>query len=161
MQTILVTGTAGFIGFHLARRLLAEGHTVVGLDNLNDYYRVDLKHMRHAELAKNPLFTPVVGDLCDADLLNRIGDEHGPTLVCNLAAQAGVRYSLSNPMAYETANIQGFLRILELCRHRKVDRLVYASSSSVYGGNTKVPFSEDDRVDNPVSLYAATKRRTN
>lgn len=155
---VFVTGTAGFIGSHLARSLLDEGHTVVGFDNFNDYYSVRLKRDRHALLAKHPRYTGVEGDLCDYPLLTRLFKEHRFEVVCNLAAQAGVRYSLTHPMAYEKANLEGFLSILEACRHGGTRRLVYASSSSVYGGNTKLPFSESDPVDRPVSLYAATKK---
>ncbi len=158
MKTILVTGAAGFIGYHLSQRLLADGHRVIGLDNFNSYYDVSLKEARHAQLVAHPHYTGIRGDLCDEGLLGRIGQEHRPDLVCNLAAQAGVRYSLENPLAYGKSNLEGFLRVLEFCRHHKVPRLVYASSSSVYGGNTKVPFSEDDPVDRPISLYAATKK---
>ena len=143
---------------HLAQSLLAEGHTVVGLDNFNDYYPVQLKRDRHALLTGHPNYTGIEGDLCDFALLSRLFNEHRFDLVCNLAAQAGVRYSLTNPGAYQKSNIEGFLNILEACRHAKTPRLVYASSSSVYGGNTKLPFSENDPVDRPVSLYAATKK---
>lgn len=143
---------------HLAQSLLKEGHDVVGLDNFNDYYPVQLKRDRHAQLAQHPRYTGVEGDLCDYDLLSRLFKEHRFDVVCNLAAQAGVRYSLTNPFAYQKANLEGFLNILEACRHAKTPRLVYASSSSVYGGNTKLPFSESDAVDHPVSLYAATKK---
>lgn len=143
---------------HLAHTLLEEGHTVVGLDNFNDYYPVQLKRDRHARLSSYPNFKGVEGDLCDAPLLTRLFREHHFDVVCNLAAQAGVRYSLINPAAYQKSNLEGFLNILEACRHAKTPRLVYASSSSVYGGNTKLPFSESDPVDCPVSLYAATKK---
>jgi UDP-glucuronate 4-epimerase len=155
---LLVTGTAGFIGSHLARALLDEGHSVVGYDNFNDYYSVRLKRDRHALLTGRAGYTGIEGDLCDAALLGRVFSEHRFDAVCNLAAQAGVRYSLTNPMAYQKANLEGFLNILEACRHAHVPRLVYASSSSVYGGNTKLPFSESDPVDKPISLYAATKK---
>lgn len=158
MQTIFVTGSAGFIGFHLCRQLLEEGWRVVGLDNFNPYYDVALKRARNAILREHPLYTGVEGDLCDAALLDDIARKHQPSLVCHLAAQAGVRYSIENPMAYGRSNLEGFLNILELCRQHQIPRLVYASSSSVYGGNTKVPFSESDPVDQPVSLYAATKK---
>ena len=158
MSTFLITGTAGFIGFHVAQRLLREGHRVVGLDNLNEYYRVQLKHDRHALLEKNDGFTAVKGDLCDLELLTRLTQAHEFDAVCNLAAQAGVRYSIENPHSYLRSNLEGFLNVLEACRHQKVPRLVYASSSSVYGGNDHVPFSESDRVDTPISLYAATKK---
>lgn len=155
---VLVTGTAGFIGMHLAHSLLEDGHEVVGLDNFNDYYSVALKRDRHATLAPHPRFTGIEGDLCDQALITRLFREHSFDVVCNLAAQAGVRYSLTNPGAYQKSNLEGFLNILEACRHARTPRLVYASSSSVYGGNTKLPFSESDPVDCPVSLYAATKK---
>ncbi len=158
MATILVTGTAGFIGMHLAHRLLAGGHRVVGIDNFNDYYSVKLKRDRHATLSGHPSYTGIEGDLCDMPTLRGVFEKYHPDRVCNLAAQAGVRYSLEHPEAYQKANIEGFLNILECCRHHKTERLVYASSSSVYGGNTKLPFSESDPVDSPVSLYAATKK---
>ncbi|MEI6168411.1 MAG: NAD-dependent epimerase/dehydratase family protein [bacterium] len=155
---IFVTGTAGFIGMHLAHSLLEEGHTVVGLDNFNDYYPVQLKRDRHARLTSYYNYTGIEGDLCDSALLTHLFKEHHFDAVCNLAAQAGVRYSLTNPSAYQKSNLEGFLNILEACRHARTPRLVYASSSSVYGGNTKLPFSESDPVDCPVSLYAATKK---
>ena len=155
---VFVTGTAGFIGMNLAQSLLGDGHEVVGLDNFNDYYSVQLKRDRHALLAHHPRYTGVEGDLCDTTLLTRLFKEHQFDGVCNLAAQAGVRYSLTNPFVYQKSNLEGFLNILEACRHAKIPRLVYASSSSVYGGNTKLPFSESDPVDHPVSLYAATKK---
>ncbi len=155
---VFITGTAGFIGMHLAHSLLEDGHTVVGLDNFNDYYSVPLKRDRHATLASHPRYTGIEGDLCDQALITRLFREHDFDVVCNLAAQAGVRYSLTNPGAYQKSNIEGFLNILEACRHAKTPRLVYASSSSVYGGNTKLPFNESDPVDCPVSLYAATKK---
>jgi UDP-glucuronate 4-epimerase len=155
---ILVTGTAGFIGMHLAHTLLEEGHTVVGLDNFNDYYPVQLKRDRHARLTSYYNYIGVEGDLCDSALLTHLFKEHRFDVVCNLAAQAGVRYSLTHPAAYMKSNLEGFLNVLEACRHARTPRLVYASSSSVYGGNTKLPFSESDPVDCPVSLYAATKK---
>lgn len=155
---LLVTGAAGFIGMHLTQSLLEEGHEVVGLDNFNDYYDVSLKRARHARLSRHAGYTGVEGDLCDGALLARLFREHRFDRVCNLAAQAGVRYSLTHPFAYQKANLEGFLTILEACRHAGIPRLVYASSSSVYGGNTKLPFSETDAVDHPVSLYAATKK---
>lgn len=155
---ILVTGTAGFIGMSLAKHLLSRGHEVVGLDNFNDYYDVALKRARHAELTPHPAYRGVEMDLTDAAGLARLFSEHAFDAVCNLAAQAGVRYSLQNPMAYVHSNLEGFVNILEACRQHSIPRLVYASSSSVYGGNTKLPFSETDAVDHPVSLYAATKK---
>lgn len=159
MSTVLITGTAGFIGYSLAERLLAEGHQIIGVDNVNDYYPTIIKRQRLDRLSRHgEAFTPVECDLCDYDVLAKVFSERKPELVCNLAAQAGVRYSIENPFAYQKANLEGFLNILECCRHTNVSRLVYASSSSVYGGNTKLPFSERDTVDSPVSLYAATKK---
>ena len=155
---IFVTGTAGFIGSHLAHSLLDDGHEVVGLDNFNDYYAVQLKLDRHARLEARKGYIGIRGDLSDYELLTESFKIHEPELVCNLAAQAGVRYSLTHPFAYQKANLEGHLNILEVCRQAKIRRLVYASSSSVYGGNKKVPFSETDPVDNPISLYAATKK---
>jgi UDP-glucuronate 4-epimerase len=155
---ILVTGTAGFVGSHVAHALLDDGHEVIGLDNFNDYYPVELKEARHARLEARPGYTGLRGDLADLTLLVSVFTSHAPDLVCHLAAQAGVRYSLENPQAYERSNLAGYLNVLECCRHHKISRLVYASSSSVYGGNKKVPFSETDAVDHPVSLYAATKK---
>lgn len=154
----LVTGAAGFIGFHLARRLLMEGHQVIGLDNLNDYYDVSLKEARLAELQAFSTFSFHRQDLDDAPAMEKIFAEHTFEVVVNLAAQAGVRYSLLNPRAYIRSNLSGFLNILEGCRHSKVRHLVYASSSSVYGSNSRMPFSEHDSVDHPVSLYAASKK---
>ena len=155
---VLVTGAAGFIGYHLAERLLREGRRVVGLDNLNDYYDVSLKRARLAELAKHPGFTFAEIDLADMPALKALFDEHGFALVHHLAAQAGVRYSLTHPHAYVRSNLDGFVNILECCRHGGVKHLVYASSSSVYGATTKMPFSVHQNVDHPVSLYAATKK---
>ena len=152
---ILVTGAAGFMGSALATRLLARGDEVIGLDNLNDYYPVALKKAR---LALNPSMRFVEGDIADREMLPKLFEKERFDAVVNLAAQAGVRYSIENPWAYIESNIVGFENILECCRHYPVSHLVYASSSSVYGGNEKVPFSEDDKVDNPVSLYAATKK---
>ena len=155
---ILVTGAAGFIGMHAAERLLELGHDVVGLDNFNDYYDVRLKHARMARLTRHPRFKAVEADVSDAGALNALFAAHAFERVIHLAAQAGVRYSLANPRAYIDSNVVGFLNVLEACRHHATAHLVYASSSSVYGGNTRLPFSETDAVDRPVSLYAATKR---
>jgi UDP-glucuronate 4-epimerase len=157
-MNILVTGSAGFIGMNLVQSLLADGHKVVGIDNFNDYYDVRLKRARNAEIASHPQFTGIEADLCDMEILKKCFKDNKFDVVCNLAAQAGVRYSLTNPHVYQKANLEAFLNILECCRHAEVPRLVYASSSSVYGGNTKLPFSESDNVDSPVSLYAATKK---
>ena len=158
MAKYLVTGCAGFIGFHLARRLLSNGHTVVGLDNLNDYYEVSLKQARLTILKEYRDFSFVLASLEDTVTIQNVFLEHPFSAVINLAAQAGVRYSLENPRAYIDSNIVGFLNILEACRHNKVRHLIYASSSSVYGANTKMPFSVHHNVDHPVSLYAATKK---
>jgi len=157
-RKILVTGAAGFIGFHLSRRLLEQGHEVVGLDNLNDYYDVDLKLGRLKQITTQENFKPVRLDLADRDGMARLFKEEQFDVVVNLAAQAGVRYSLINPHAYVDTNLVGFVNILEGCRHNKVKHLVFASSSSVYGANTKMPFSVHHNVDHPVSLYAATKK---
>lgn len=160
MKTYFITGVAGFIGSNLAKRILKEEKNikVVGLDNMNDYYDVKIKEYRLAELLKNENFTFIKGNLADKELINKIFEENRPGIVVNLAAQAGVRYSITNPDAYIESNIIGFYNILEACRHNPVEHLVYASSSSVYGSNKKVPYSTDDKVDNPVSLYAATKK---
>ncbi len=155
---ILVTGSAGFIGMHLAESLLDDGHEVVGFDNFNDYYDVSLKEARNARLEDRDGFTLIRGDLTNYELLTDNFELHEPQLVCHLAAQAGVRYSLTHPFAYQKSNLEGHLNILEACRRAEISRLIYASSSSVYGGNKKVPFSEGDPVDSPVSLYAATKK---
>ena len=159
-KNILLTGAAGFIGANLAKRLLRDvpGVQVIGLDNINDYYGVRLKEYRLDELAKYPGFTFVKGNLADKALIERIFGEYQPQIVANLAAQAGVRYSITNPDAYIESNLIGFYNILEASRHHPVEHLVYASSSSVYGSNKKVPYSTEDKVDNPVSLYAATKK---
>ena len=154
---ILVTGAAGFIGFHLVRRLLDRGDTVVGIDNLNDYYPVVLKKARLAEI-RGELFRFVQMDIADREALPALFAAERFDAVVNLAAQAGVRYSIENPWAYIDSNLVGFANVLECCRHYPVRHLVYASSSSVYGGNEKTPFSESDKVDDPVSLYAATKK---
>jgi len=156
--TILITGAAGFIGFHVARRLLAAGRRVVGLDNLNQYYDPALKQARLALLEHEPGFTFAKLDLADREGMQRLFAEHRFDRVVNLAAQAGVRYSIKDPHAYADANLLGFLNVLEGCRHRQVAHLVYASTSSVYGGNTRMPFSVHDNVDHPYSLYAATKK---
>jgi len=159
--TILVTGVAGFIGFHLTKRLCDEGHYVVGVDNLNDYYDVQLKKDRLAQLdifTESGLFDFQKIDIADLSDLEAIFNETKIDIVINLAAQAGVRYSLENPHEYIRSNIQGFMNILECCRYNNVSKLIYASSSSVYGGNTKLPFSESDSVDSPVSIYAASKK---
>lgn len=158
MTAILVTGAAGFIGFHLARRYLGAGRRVVGFDNLNDYYDVTLKKARLDLLRQNPAFQFVHADLADAAALNRLFEQHRFEVVVNLAAQAGVRYSLINPQAYVESNLLGFVNILEACRHHGAGHLLYASSSSVYGGLTKMPFSIHQNVDHPLSVYAATKK---
>lgn len=155
---ILVTGAAGFIGYHLARRLLEQGYRVAGYDNLNDYYDVKLKLARLELLQSYPGFSFTRGDLADKTAVNALFGQHRFDIVVNLGAQAGVRYSIENPDAYIQSNITGFFNILEACRRHPVEHLVYASSSSVYGANKKVPFSTDDKVDRPVSLYAATKK---
>lgn len=157
MKKILVTGTAGFIGSHLSARLLQEGYTVVGIDNLNDYYDVGLKKDRLDLLLQNRVRS-YEADIVDTDSVMEIFESEKPDIVINLAAQAGVRYSLENPHAYITSNINGFTNILEACRHHKVEQLIYASSSSVYGANTSKPFSTTDNIDHPISLYAATKK---
>lgn len=155
---ILVTGCAGFIGHALALKLLDRGDEVVGIDNLNDYYDVSLKQARLDQLLLHDNFHFCKGDLENADLVATIFNEYQPQRVVNLAAQAGVRYSLKNPQAYISANLVGFVNILEQCRHHHIEHLVYASSSSVYGANTLMPFSVHHNVDHPVSLYAATKK---
>jgi len=158
MKSVLVTGAAGFIGFHLSNRLLKDGYSVIGIDDLNNYYDVQLKKDRLALLQEKSHFTFYQLKLEEKAGIDAIFSENKPNIVVNLAAQAGVRYSLENPYAYIDSNIVGFLNILEACRNNPVDHLVYASSSSVYGGNTKMPFSVSDSVDHPVSLYAATKK---
>lgn len=160
-KTILVTGAAGFIGSNLVKRIYQEttSATVIGIDNMNDYYDVALKEFRLNELAKYPTFTFVKGNIADKKLITELFEKYKPSVVVNLAAQAGVRYSITNPDAYVESNLVGFFNILEACRHcESLEHLVYASSSSVYGSNKKVPYSTDDKVDNPVSLYAATKK---
>ena len=155
---ILVTGAAGFIGSNLARELLKRGDKIIGIDNLNDYYDVNLKFERLKELNKYKTFTFIKMDIADKTALDELFNKYNFDVVVNLAAQAGVRYSIINPDAYVQSNLIGFYNILEECRHHPVNHLVYASSSSVYGSNKKVPYSTDDKVDNPVSLYAATKK---
>jgi len=154
----LVTGAAGFIGFHTARALLERGDQVVGVDNLNEYYDPTLKYGRLKILKTYPGFNFVKLDITNYDGMDRLFGEHHFPQVCHLAAQAGVRYSLNDPFAYQKSNLEGFLNILELCRHHGVQNLVYASSSSVYGGNDKIPFSVQDKTDRPLSIYAATKK---
>ncbi len=160
MKTILITGSSGFIGSNLAKRILSEDKNinVVGLDNMNDYYDVAIKEYRLNELSKYDNYTFIKGDLSDKKLIESLFEKYHFDIVVNLAAQAGVRYSITNPDAYIQSNIIGFYNILEACRHNPVEHLVYASSSSVYGSNKKVPYSTDDKVDNPVSLYAASKK---
>ena len=161
-KTILVTGSAGFIGSNLVKRLFKDlkSATIIGIDNVNDYYDVRLKEYRLGELAslvpEGVAYTFIKGDIADKPMIDEVFEQYKPNVVVNLAAQAGVRYSITNPDAYIQSNLIGFYNILEDCRHMPVEHLVYASSSSVYGGNKKVPFSTDDRVDNPVSLYAAS-----
>ena len=159
-MTILVTGAAGFIGFHLCKRLLNDGEEVVGIDNINDYYDPELKNSRLNILTSfnGKLFSFFKGNLEDQQSMKTIFLKHKPKVVINLAAQAGVRYSLENPKSYIDSNLVGFINILEECRRHNIEHLIYASSSSVYGGNTKMPFSESDNVDHPVSIYAATKK---
>lgn len=165
-KTILVTGAAGFIGSNLVKRICEENPSaiVIGIDNMNDYYDVALKDFRLNELAKYPTFTFVKGNIADKVLITEVFEKYKPSVVVNLAAQAGVRYSITNPDAYVESNLVGFFNILEACRHsydngeKGVEHLVYASSSSVYGMNKKVPYSTEDKVDNPISLYAATKK---
>lgn len=165
-KTILVTGAAGFIGFHLVKRICREvpSAAVIGIDNMNSYYDVALKEFRLRELEKYPAFTFIKGSIADRALITELFEKYKPAVVVNLAAQAGVRYSITNPDSYIESNLIGFYNILEACRHScdngeaGVEHLVYASSSSVYGSNKKVPYSTDDKVDNPVSLYAATKK---
>ena len=159
-KPILITGAAGFIGANLSKRLLQDipDAQIIGLDNVNDYYDVRLKEYRLSELTAYPNFTFIKGSLADKALIDRTFEQYQPQIVVNLAAQAGVRYSITNPDAYIESNLVGFYNILEACRHHPVEHLVYASSSSVYGSNKKVPYSTEATVDNPVSLYAATKK---
>ena len=159
-KKILVTGAAGFIGSNLVKRIYQETQTVtvIGIDNMNAYYDVALKDFRLKELEQYPTFTFIKGNIADKELITDLFEKYKPSVVVNLAAQAGVRYSITNPDAYVESNLIGFFNILEACRNYPVEHLVYASSSSVYGSNKKVPYSTDDKVDNPVSLYAATKK---
>ena len=157
-KIILVTGGAGFIGYHLSKQLLEYDCTVIGYDNLNDYYEVQLKYDRLKDLEGREGYTFIKGDLADKETLGKLFQEYSFDIVVNLGAQAGVRYSIDNPDAYMSSNMVGFYNILECCRHYPVEHLVYASSSSVYGANKKVPFSVEDKVDYPVSVYAATKK---
>lgn len=158
IMKVLVTGAAGFIGMHVVQQLLARGDMVVGVDNLNDYYDVSLKEARLAQIPAGPAFTFHKLDIADRDGMANLFQQFAPEVVIHLAAQAGVRYSLKNPHVYAESNLIGFVNVLEGCRQTGVKHLVYASSSSVYGGNTKLPFAESDSVDHPVSLYAATKK---
>ncbi len=157
-KRILVTGAAGFIGFHLSRRLLEAGVQVAGIDNLNDYYDPSLKESRLAILRQFPQFTFVKGDIADRDTVEKLFTDFAPDIVVNLAAQAGVRYSIDHPRSYIDSNIIGFFNVLEACRHHPVEHLLFASSSSVYGNQEKTPFATTDPVDHPISLYAATKK---
>ncbi len=157
-KVYLITGAAGFVGYFLSKKLLEQGCQVIGIDNINDYYDVNLKYARLENLKPYGNFTFIKGDISDKDMITKLFEEYKPNIVVNLAAQAGVRYSIENPDVYIQSNIIGFYNILEACRHYPVDHLVYASSSSVYGANKKVPFEETDFVDNPVSLYASTKK---
>src|SRR5699024_4558242 len=157
MKTIIVTGAAGFIGSHLSKRLLKEGYQVAGIDNINNYYSTQLKEDR-LTLLEDENFTFYRTDLENLESINKIFEKHEPNIVINLAAQAGVRYSLENPHAYIQSNIVVFTNILEACRHFNIEHLIYASSSSVYGANTIKPFTTNDNIDHPLSLYAATKK---
>lgn len=159
-KIVLVTGSSGFIGSALCKRLLNEvdGITVIGIDNMNDYYDIRIKEQRLSELEKFNNYKFIKGSIADKSLIDKIFEQYKPSVVVNLAAQAGVRYSITNPDAYIESNLIGFYNILEACRNNPVEHLVYASSSSVYGSNKEVPYSTDDKVDNPVSLYAATKK---
>ncbi len=157
-KKILLTGTAGFIGYHVAKQLLGQGYQVIGLDNINDYYDINLKQARINNLSGQPNFVFEKIDIADKDKLNTFVELYKPSIVIHLAAQAGVRYSIENPTAYIESNLVGFGNILEIARNFEIEHLIYASSSSVYGANKKIPFSESDSVDHPVSLYAATKK---
>ena len=157
-RPVLVTGTAGFIGSHVARRLLADGHRVVGFDDLNDYYDVNLKKARLALFEDDPNYIHITADLADREAVERCFEEHKPSRVIHLAAQAGVRYAAENPHVYTKSNVTGSLHILEGCRHHAIEHLVFASTSSVYGANTKMPFAEDQSTEHPLTLYAATKK---
>ena len=159
-KTILVTGAAGFIGANLVKRLLDDvpDAVIIGIDNMNDYYDVRIKEFRLEQLNRYDSFIFIKGNIADKELISSVFEKYHPEVVVNLAAQAGVRYSITNPDAYIESNLIGFFNILEACRNYPVEHLVYASSSSVYGTNKKVPYSTDDKVDNPVSLYAATKK---
>ena len=156
-EKIIITGAAGFIGYHLSKSLLDDDVEILGIDNINDYYDQNLKHARLEKLNQYNQFEFEKIDISDREGLTKVFKSFKPNKVVNLAAQAGVRYSIQNPYAYMDSNLVGFLNIIELCRHQNVEGLIYASSSSVYGGNKKTPFSVEDRVDNPISLYAATK----
>lgn len=159
MTRVLITGSAGFIGFHTAKRLLADGYEVAGVDSLNDYYAPRLKEARHADIAAAyPQFQAHTMDLCDVGRVVELFEQFQPDLVCHLAAQPGIRYSLTHPLTYGERNLTAFMNVLEAAKNQKVARFVYASSSSVYGGNEKLPYSESDTVDQPMSIYAATKR---
>ncbi len=158
MATILVTGSAGFIGFFVSLQLLRMGHNVVGVDNFNPYYLPRLKFERDSILKKNPNFVSVAGDLSERTFVDSVYDTYKPNITLHLAAQAGVRYSLKNPYSYQKSNLEAFVNLLEKAKRSGLERFVYASSSSVYGGNTKMPYSENDPVNTPISLYAATKR---
>jgi UDP-glucuronate 4-epimerase len=157
-KTYLITGVAGFIGFYLSNKLLEKGCRVIGIDNINNYYDVNLKYARLEILKPFEKFTFIKGDISDKVMIMKLFEEYKPNIVVNLAAQAGVRYSIENPDVYIQSNIIGFYNILEACRYNPIEHIIYASSSSVYGSNKKVPFEETDFVDNPVSLYAATKK---
>jgi UDP-glucuronate 4-epimerase len=158
MSTFVITGSAGFIGFHLSLRLLNEGHRIISIDNINDYYDVNLKKSRLAKLQEFKSFNFVFGDISDRNLIEQVFGQIKPEFVIHLAAQVGVRYSIENPYPYAETNLMGFLNILEACRNHQVKHLIFASSSSVYGNNNKIPFSTKDSVDKPANFYGATKR---